>query len=453
MPQDSAPRPEAHRGFLTRLGLDRPELRAWAAYDLGNAAMSAVMFTAIFPIFFEVVAGHGLAPATATFRFSVATTIGLALAALLAPLIGTATDYGAGKKRLLAWFAALGIAATAGTFFVGQGAWLTASVLFILANLGGSVAFALYDSLLPSIARGAEIDRVSTAGYAVGYIGSGVLLALDLMLIQHPAWFGLPSGPGLSPGAATLPTRLAFVIVAVFWGAVTIPLMRGVPEPRALARPAGVRGVGMVGLSVRRLRETLVHMRSYRHAFLFLLAFLVYNDGIGTFIRMAGIYGKEVGIAQSALIGSILLVQFVGVPFGFAFGALAGKIGAKTSIYVGLAVYTAVSVMGYFMTNALQFLLMALLVGMVQGGTQALSRSLFASMIPQEKAGEFFGFFAVGEKFAGILGPAVFAVTIAVTGSSRGAILSVIAFFVVGGLLLARVDVAAGREEARRALS
>lgn len=453
MPQDPAPRPRKQSDFLTRLGLDRPELRAWAAYDLGNAAISAVMFTAIFPIFFEVVAGHGLAPATATFRFSVATTIGLTLAAIVAPLVGTATDYGAGKKRLLASFAALGVAATAGTFVVGQGAWLTASVLFILANLGASVAFALYDSLLPSIARGPEMDRVSTAGYAVGYIGSGLLLALDLMLIQHPAWFGLPSGPGLSTSAATLPTRLAFVIVAAFWGATTIPLMRRVPEPAALTRPAGVHGLGMIGLSVRRLRETLAHMRAYKQAFLFLLAFLVYNDGIGTIIRMAGIYGKEVGIAQSALIGSILLVQFVGVPFGFAFGALAGRIGAKTSIYVGLAVYTAVSVVGYFMTNALEFLFMALLVGMVQGGTQALSRSLFASMIPQDNAGEFFGFFAVGEKFAGILGPAVFAVTIAVTGSSRGAILSVIGFFVIGAMLLSRVDVEAGRAEARRGLS
>jgi len=440
-------------GLLERLGLDRPELRAWAIYDLGNAALSAVMFTAIFPIFFEVVAGHGLAPATATFRFSVATTIGLTLAALLAPVVGTASDFGAGKKRLLGWFVALGVASIAGTFFVGRGAWLTASVLFILANLGATLAFALYDALLPSIASGAEMDRVSTAGYAVGYLGSGVLLAVDLMLIQHPAWFGLPSGPGLSPNAASLPTRIAFVIVAIFWGAVTIPLMRRVPEPPALPRPAGVRGFGVVGLSLKRLRGTVAHMRSYRQAFLFLLAFLIYNDGIGTFIRMAGIYGKEVGIGQGALIGSILLVQFVGVPFGFAFGALAGKIGAKTSIYMGLTVYTAVSIMGYFMTNALQFLVMALLVGMVQGGTQALSRSLFASMIPQEKAGEFFGFFAVGEKFAGILGPAVFAVTIAVTGSSRGAILSVIGFFVIGAVLLSRVDVAVGREEARRALS
>jgi UMF1 family MFS transporter len=451
MPQgtrDKSPHPGS--SFLARLGLDRPELRAWAAYDLANAAVSAVMFTAIFPIFFEVVAGHGLAPATATFRFSVATTLGLAVAALLSPIIGTISDYGAGKKRLMGWFVALGMAATAGTFLIGRGAWLTASVLFVLANIGATVAFAIYDALLPSIARGSEMDRVSTAGYAVGYIGSGLLLAVDLMLIQHPGWFGLPSGPGLSPNDASLPTRLAFVILAVFWGAVTIPLMRRVPEPPALARPAGVRGWGMLPLAVRRMRETLTHVRAYREACVFLIAFLVYNDGIGTIIRMAGIYGKEVGIGQGALIGSILLVQFIGVPFGFAFGALAGKIGARPCIYLGLGVYTVVSIVGYFMTNAMEFLLMAVLVGMVQGGTQALSRSLFASMIPQEKAGEFFGFFAVGEKFAGVLGPAVFAVTIAVTGSSRGAVLSVIAFFIIGALLLSRVDVGAGQAQARR---
>jgi UMF1 family MFS transporter len=408
------------------------------------------MFTAIFPIFFEVVAGHGLAPVTATFRFSVATTIGLAVAALLSPVIGTISDYGAGKKRLMGWFVVLGVAAIAGTYFVGRGAWLTASVLFVLANVGATVAFALYDALLPSIAHGSEMDRVSTAGYAVGYIGSGVLLALDLALIQHPAWFGLPAGPGLSPGAATLPTRLAFVIVAIFWGAVTIPLMRRVAEPPALERPAGVRGLRVVPLAMRRLRETLAHIRAYRQAFVFLLAFLIYNDGIGTIIRMAGIYGKEVGIGEGALIGSILLVQFVGVPFGFGFGMLAGRIGARPCIYLGLAVYMIVSVVAYFMTTALEFLMMAVLVGMVQGGTQALSRSLFASLIPQENAGEFFGFFAVGDKFAGILGPAVFAVTIAVTGSSRGAVLSIIAFFIIGAALLSRVDVAAGQAEARR---
>jgi UMF1 family MFS transporter len=176
-----------------------------------------------------------------------------------------------------------------------------------------------------------------------------------------------------------------------------------------------------------------------------LLAFLIYNDGIGTIIRMASLYGAQLGIAEQHLIGALLLVQFVGVPFAFVFGWLAGRIGAKRAIWLSLAVYTGISILGYFMQTAAHFYLLAILVGTVQGGSQALSRSLFASMIPRERSSEFFGFFAVTERTAGILGPLTFAAAIALTGSSRGAILSVIAYFIVGALILSRVDIAAGQ--------
>jgi UMF1 family MFS transporter len=193
-----------------------------------------------------------------------------------------------------------------------------------------------------------------------------------------------------------------------------------------------------------RLGETFRELRGYRQAFLLLLAFLIYNDGIQTIIKMATAYGTEIGIGQGALIASILLVQFVGIPFAFLFGTLAGRIGAKRAIFLGLAAYTVISVLGYYMRTATHFLILAVLVGMVQGGTQALSRSLFANMIPQHRSGEFFGFYSVFEKFAGIFGPLLFAGTIAATGSSRNAILSVIAFFAVGGVLLAFVNVNEG---------
>jgi UMF1 family MFS transporter len=198
-----------------------------------------------------------------------------------------------------------------------------------------------------------------------------------------------------------------------------------------------------------RLAETFRELRSYRHAFLMLLAFLIYNDGIQTIIKMATAYGTEIGIGQTALIGAILLVQFVGIPCTFLFGAVADRIGAKRSLFLGLLAYTVISVLGYYMTSATHFFILAGLVGMVQGGTQALSRSLFASMIPQHKSGEFFGFFSIFEKFAGIFGPLIFAGTIAMTGSSRNAILSVIGFFAVGAALLALVDVKQGQRAAR----
>ena len=204
-------------------------------------------------------------------------------------------------------------------------------------------------------------------------------------------------------------------------------------------------------IGVRRLVQTFRELRQYKQAFLLLLAFLVYNDGIQTIIRMATIFGTEIGIDQSAMITALLITQFIGVPFAFVFGALAGRIGAKVAVFCGLAVYAFIIVLAYFMSSAIHFYALAILVGMVQGGTQALSRSMFASMIPRHKSSEFFAFFGVFERYAGILGPLIFAVMIEATGESRNAILAVLSFFVIGGGILTFVDVEAGRRTARAA--
>jgi UMF1 family MFS transporter len=336
-------------------------------------------------------------------------------------------------------------------FFIYRGDWLLALVLFMVANIGASGSFVFYDSLLPHVARHHEMDRLSTTGYALGYLGGGILLAFNLAWIQKPDWFGLPAGEGLTEAQATLPTRLAFLSVALWWLVFSIPLFRRVREPLRRLEADERPDLNPVRVAATRLRETLRELRGYRQAFLMLLAFLVYNDGIGTIIKMAAIYGAEIGIEQGALIAAILLVQFVGIPFALLFGILAGKIGAKRAIFLGLAVYAGISVLGYFMRTAAHFFVLAVLVGMVQGGSQALSRSLFASMIPKHKSAEFFAFFAIAEKFAGILGPAIFAATIALTGSSRNAIISVIAFFIVGAMLLGRVNEEEGVRAARAA--
>jgi UMF1 family MFS transporter len=320
-----------------------------------------------------------------------------------------------------------------------------------VALIGGAGSFVFYEALLPHIARPEEIDRVSTAGYAMGYLGGGILLALNLLWIQKPEWFGLPSGEGISEAGATLPVRLAFVSVAIWWIVFSLPLFRRVPEPSPRLEPDEHPTASPIKVALVRLAETFRELRGYREAFLMLLAFLLYNDGIQTIIKMATAYGTEIGIGQGALIGAILLVQFVGIPCSFLFGMLAGRLGAKQAIFLGLLAYTLISVLGYFMTSAAHFYLLAALVGMVQGGTQALSRSLFASMIPAHKSGEFFGFFSVFEKFAGIFGPLIFAGTIALTGSSRNSLLSVIGFFVVGAIILAFVDVEEGRRAAAAA--
>jgi UMF1 family MFS transporter len=433
--------------LLERLGLGRPALRAWALYDVANSAAVTSVLTALLPIYFARVAAADLAPAVATQRFALATTAGLAIVAVLAPVLGTLADVRPVKKRLLGAFVGIGATATAFLFFVGRGDWLLAAALVVALNVGLNGSFIFYDALLPHVAHPGELHRVSSAGFALGYLGGGLLLAAQLGWITSPALIGLVGGEAATPAQATLPTRLAFLSVAAWWLAFTLPLLLRVREPSTLAV---VEGPALVA-AFRRLGRTFRALRLHREALRMLIAFLVYNDGIGTIIRMAAIYGTELGLHRGVVIGSILLVQFVGVPCAFAFGALASRVGAKRMILAGLAVYAGVALLGYFTRSARDFLVLALLVGLVQGGTQALSRSLFASMVPRDLSGEFFAFFAVSEKFAGILGPALFAAAIALTGSSRAAILSVIGFFVVGGALLAAVDVGAGQRAARQA--
>ena len=427
-----------HASWLDRLGLGRRELRAWAFYDWANSAFLTTIVAAVFPVYYNNVAARGLPAETAAFNFSVGTTVALTASAVLAPVLGAIADHRPFKKTFLLGFMVLGVAATMAMAAIGEGDWRLAIALFMIANVAVSGSIAFYDSLLPHIAAPHELDRVSSSGFALGYLGGGLLLFVNLAWILQPRLFGLPDA-----GAAT---RLSFFSVGVWWFVFSLPLLRHVREPGIAGRSHP-----SIGEATRRalgdLRETFTHLRKYRQAFLMLLAFLIYNDGIGTIIRMASLYGAQLGIAEQHLIGALLLVQFVGVPFAFVFGWLAGSIGAKRAIFLALAVYAGISVLGYFMKTAVHFYALAILVGTVQGGSQALSRSLFASMIPRERSSEFFGFFAVTERTAGILGPLTFAAAIATTGSSRGAILSVIAFFIVGALILARVDVKEGQAQ------
>ena len=442
------PAPAAASGLLARLGLGRPELRAWAMYDWAVSSLQTTVMVAIFPIHFVKVAGAGGPPAAATQALATANTVALVIMTLLSPLMGAVADYFAVKKKMLGAFMLLGVVASAGMFFVERGDLTLAWWLFVLALVGATGSMVPYEGLLPHLATVDEVDRVSTAAYAVGYVGGGLLLACNLLWIQKPEWFGMTPTATATGSAATLPARLAFLSVAAWWLIFSIPVLRRVTEPVRRIEPDEAAMAWSVRVPFQRIGETFREMRGYKQLFLMLLAFALYNDGIQTVIKMATAFGTEVGINQTVLIASILIVQFVGIPFTFLFGALAGRLGAKRGIFIGLLVYVAISILGYFMTSATHFVALACLVGLVQGGTQALSRSLFSSMVPPHKSGEFFGFFSVFEKFAGIFGPLVFGITIAVSGSSRGAILSVIAFFAVGAALLSRVDVKAGVAEA-----
>jgi UMF1 family MFS transporter len=421
--------------LFDRLGLGRRELRAWAMYDWANSAFWTTIVAAIFPIYFQKVAAAGLAPAVATTRFAWGTTWSILIMAIVAPLLGSVADRAPIKKKLLGVFVGIGATATGAMFFISRGEWLFALSLFMIGNIAVAASIVFYESMLPHIASPAELDRVSTAGYAVGYVGGGVLLAINIVMMAKPEWFWLPD--------KETAVRASLASVAVWWVVFSIPLFRRVPEPPVSLAPR--EGGGGFAGAVRGLLHTLAELRRYRNAFLLLLAFLIYNDGVQTIIRMATIYGTEIGLDDNAMIGALLVTQFIGIPFAFLFGMLAGRIGAKAAIFVGLTVYAVISVLGYYMRTAAEFFALAVMVGMVQGGTQALSRSLFASMIPKEKSSEFFAFFGVFERYAGVLGPAVFAWVVAHSGSSRNAILSVLVFFVAGAVILTFVDVREGR--------
>ena len=428
--------------LLDKLGLGRRDLRAWAVYDLAQAAFQTTIIAAIFPIYFQKVAAAGTPPALATSRFAWATTWSILIVAVITPFLGALADYAAIKKKLLGIFVAIGVVSTAFMYFITSGDWLYALVLFVIGNVGVACSFVFYESLLPHLVGPEQLDIVSAAGYGIGYIGGGVMLAIDMVLMAKPQWFGLADR-----GVAV---RVSLAGVAVWWLLFSIPIFRDVSEPPSRLEPDEHAGQDAFATAVKRLVDTFHELRLYRQAFMLLLAFLLYNDGIQTIIRMATTYGTEIGIDETAMLGALLITQFIGVPFAFIFGKFAEKVGAKTAVFAGLGVYAVITLLAYFMHSASQFIGLAVMVGMVQGGTQALSRSLFASMIPRHKSSEFFAFFGVFERYAGILGPAIFAWLAAHSGTSRNAILSVLAFFIIGAVLLTFVNVEEGRRAATK---
>jgi len=429
-------------GFLARVGLGSKELRAWATYDWANSAFATTVMAGFLPIYYRTVAASGFSEADRTAMWGYTQSVALLVIAVISPVLGAIADYMGAKKRFLAVFMGFGATFCALLYMIGEGDWLLASAIFIVARIGFAGGNVFYESLLPSLARGEdELDRVSTAGYAVGYVGGGVLLAINAVWYMSPETFGFADG-----GHAV---RASFVSVGVWWALFSIPLFRRVPEPRARLTQEERAGMNPLKVGFSRVGSTLKEIGQYRDLFLFLLAFLVYNDGVNTIVSMAIAYGSEVGIGEAHLIGVLLMVQFLGMPFTFGFGQLAAKVSAKTGIYICLAVYTVLAGLGFFMSSAWQFWLLGAGLAMVQGGTQALSRSVFASMVPVGRSTEFFGFYSVSGRFAGIFGPLVFAVVGQAMESSRYSILSLIAFFAVGGFLLTRVNIGAGRARAR----
>jgi UMF1 family MFS transporter len=409
-------------------------IRAWTMYDWANSTFATTIAAAVLPVYYSTVASKNLQPHEATSNWAFTTTIALVLVALLGPILGAMADFSGAKKRFMSIFVVVGVTGTALLYLVKSGDWFMASVFYIIGSIGFAGANVFYDSLLPHIAHEDEIDQVSSRGYAMGYAGGGILLAVNLVMIMF------------SPDHLTeLMTRLSFLTVSIWWLVFTIPLWRNVKEPprRILASE---KGFNPVKASFSRLSNTFKEIKKYKELTKFIVAFWLYNNGIGTIIFMATIYGTELGFSSTTTIGTLLMVQFVAIPFAFLFGWLAKKIGTKRSILLSLLIYTLIAIGGYFLYKEIHFWLLGFAVATVQGGSQALSRSLFGRMMPKSKSAEFYSFFSVSEKIAGTVGPLLFGVVSRLMGGSRLSIVSLIIFFILGGLLLWQVKEKEGIE-------
>ncbi|MCU0758158.1 MAG: MFS transporter [Steroidobacteraceae bacterium] len=425
---------------MTRLYTRRPVL-AWALYDWANSAFATTVMAGFFPAFFQRFWSLGVDPTVSTSRLGLANGLAGFVVAALAPVLGAIADRCGRRKRFLVAWSLIGVVGTALLWFVERGEWAWAAALFVVGSIGFAAANVFYDALLLDVAAEAEFDRVSAFGYSLGYLGGGLLFALNVLMTVKPGWFGLPD--------AAAAVRLSFVLVAAWWLVFLLPLALQVRE-----RPgeAGVSFAAATRLGLRELAATLRQVSRYRELALFLVAYWLYIDAVNTIIKMAVDYGVALGLPTESLLAALLMTQFVAFPAALAFGWLGDRIGARRGILAGIAVYTLATLYAFFLDSVPEFFALAAVIGLVQGGVQSLSRSFFGRLVPPGKGGEFFGFYNMMGKFATVLGPLLVAVVALTTGSSRASIASLAILFVAGGLVLLLVrepgTAAAGDAEA-----
>ena len=409
--------------------------RSWILYDVANSAFVLVIITTIMPIFFKDVASQGVPSAVSTANWGFANSTASLILAVLAPVLGTIADLRNFKKKFLLFFIGIGVAFTLFLTTVNAGSWLLCLVLFVIARIGYAGANIFYDAFITDITTKERMDRVSALGYGWGYIGSVVPFLACIGLL---VWGRLQGTESIALG----PMRISFVIVAVWWAGFSIPILKNVSQVH-YAPSTG----NPVKESIKRLVQTFAGIRKYRQAFVFLMAYFFYIDGVGTIITMATAYGRDIGLGINMLLAAILMIQVVAFPMALLYGKLAGRFGARNMIYVGIVVYSVITLMGFilpfFNSIAIKtalFWVLAFLVATSQGGIQALSRSYFGQLIPAERSAEFFGFYNIFGKFAAITGPFLMAVISRITHDSRYGILSILLLFIIGGILLKKVD-------------
>jgi len=414
-------------------------------YDWANSAFTTTVVAGFFPIFFKQYWSADVSAAESTARLGIGNSAAGIIVAVLAPILGAIADRGSARKKFLVFFAYLGVLSTAALFLVAEGNWLLAIVIYIFAASSFGSGNVFYDSLIKLVAPRGKMESVSSLGYALGYLGGGILFALNVWMVSDPSAFGISS--------METAVRYSFLTVAVWWGVFTIPVIIFVREPSPAGKEKKTR---IIRQGLEELISTFGEIRKMRHIFLFLLAYWFYIDGVDTVVRMAVDYGLSIGLHSRDLMLALLVTQLIGFPSALGFGYIGRRIGARRGIYIAIAVYLFVSVGASFMTSREEFFVLASVVGLVQGGIQALSRSFYAEMIPEEKAGEYFGFYNLIGKFAAVIGPGLMGV-VALLASRAGAdsvkatrisIASISVLFVIGGVLFYFVDREEGRREA-----
>ena len=394
---------------------------SWALSAWANHGFLTTVAVGFFPVFFDKFWASDLSGTRQTFYLGLANSTATFVVMLIAPWLGALADRRAQKKRWLAIWTVLGSVGCALLASIGKGDWTWALIVYGISSVSFWAGSSFQDALLVQVAEADETNRVSSLGFAMGYIGGGLLFLINVLMALHPQWFHISDG--------TQATRIAFLDVAVWWLVFSVPLFRRVTEPPPTAQSA----------AFSELWSTIRTVLSNRAVRNFLLAYWLYIDAINTVQLMAVDFGSKLGFASDSLIVALLLVQFIAFPFALLFGWLGDRFGTKRSIYIGLAVFAGVTFYAYFMQTVLQFYILAAVFGTVQGGVQALSRSYFARLIPRDRAGEYFGFYNMLAKFAAVLGPLAMGAVAIITGNQRLSILVLEFFFVGGGLLLMRV--------------
>ena len=427
----------------------KKSIYSWALYDWANSAFATTVMAGFFPIFFAQYWSNPENLSISTFYLGLGNSVASIIVVLLAPILGAIADRGTYKKRFLVFFAFLGVLMTAGLALVSQGMWQIALLTYVIATVGFSGANLFYDSLLPAVSNKDNVDYVSAVGYAFGYIGGGILIVINFLMITYPSFFGFAdSVEGI---------KWSFVSVALWWAIFSIPIVLFVKEPKYHKTETTLQTIKS---GFKQLKDTFNEIRHLKVVFTFLIAYWLYIDGVDTTVRMAADFGITLGFDSTTIMGALVLVQFIAFFATLLYVKFADKIGVKNAIYFAIAAYMVIIFSGYFVTEGWHFYIIAGMIGCFQGGIQTLSRSLYARIIPENKSAQYFGFFNMWGKFAAVIGPLLMgSVTLILNNtiddhvlSARIGLQSIMILFILGALVLSRVDISEGEKVAKEYL-